>query len=65
MTAATPAPQARVLIIDDEKNIRTTLAVCLESLGCAVSQAATSAEALQQLQRGAFDLVCLYLWLGQ
>ncbi len=65
MTAATPAPQARVLIIDDEKNIRTTLAVCLESLGCAVSQAATSAEALQQLQRGAFDLAFLDLRLGQ
>ena len=32
----------RVLVIDDEKNIRTTLAVCLEGLGCQVMQAATS-----------------------
>ena len=26
----------RVLIIDDEKNIRTTLKLCLEQLGCEV-----------------------------
>ncbi|MBI5493924.1 MAG: sigma-54-dependent Fis family transcriptional regulator [Deltaproteobacteria bacterium] len=64
VTRPTPAPSPRVLIIDDEKNIRTTLAVCLESLGCVVGQASNGAEALQQVQRDVFDLAFLDLRLG-
>jgi NtrC-family two-component system response regulator AlgB len=56
---------ARVLIVDDEKNIRTTLAICLEGIGCKVTQAATGDAALQALPRQAFDLVFLDLKLGE
>jgi NtrC-family two-component system response regulator AlgB len=59
------ASVSRVLIVDDEKNIRTTLGVCLESLGCKVSQASTSEAALEALRHAPFDLAFLDLRLGQ
>jgi NtrC-family two-component system response regulator AlgB len=58
-------PASRVLIVDDEKNIRTTLGVCLESLGCRVSQASTAEAALEALRHAPFDLAFLDLRLGQ
>jgi NtrC-family two-component system response regulator AlgB len=54
----------RVLIVDDEKNIRTTLAVCLQNLGCAVSEAGSAESALSALKRNTFDVVFLDLRLG-
>jgi NtrC-family two-component system response regulator AlgB len=65
MPAMSASAAARVLIVDDEKNIRATLAVCLESLGCQVAQAATSAAALEALRHAPFDLAFLDLRLGQ
>ena len=55
----------RVLVVDDERNIRTTLAVCLEGEGCSVVQAATSAEALAAAAREPVDLAFLDLRLAQ
>jgi len=54
----------RALVIDDEKNIRRALALCLESLHCEVSEAANPAQALEQLARSACDLAFLDLRLG-
>jgi NtrC-family two-component system response regulator AlgB len=54
----------RVLIIDDEKNIRATLTVCLEAIGCRVEQAASRAAALAALRDAPFDLAFLDLRLG-
>ena len=54
----------RVLVIDDERNIRTTLVVCLESLGCVPKEAASADAALEALRLGAFDLALLDLRLG-
>ena len=58
-----PAP-LRVLLVDDEKNIRTTLGLCLESLGCRVSAAATAESALASLQREPCELCFLDLRLA-
>lgn len=55
----------QVLVIDDEKNIRATLATCLESIGCQVTGVASSAAALAALARHPFDLAFLDLRLGQ
>ena len=55
----------RVLVVDDEKNIRTTLALCLEGFGCKVEQAANSAAALEALRLEPFDLAFCDLRLGQ
>src|SRR5262245_63768496 len=36
-----PPKKLRILVVDDEKNIRTTLSLCLEQLGCVVTATAT------------------------
>jgi NtrC-family two-component system response regulator AlgB len=54
-----------VLVIDDEKNIRTTLTTCLESMACQVTAVGSSSAALAALTRQSFDLVFLDLRLGQ
>jgi two-component system, NtrC family, response regulator AlgB len=55
----------RVLVVDDEKNIRSTLALALEGMGCAVGLAATAESALAQAGREAFDLALVDLKLAQ
>jgi two-component system, NtrC family, response regulator AlgB len=60
MTATKP----RVLVIDDEKNIRATLTVCLEACGCSVATASTTDAALSAVEREAFELAFLDLRLG-
>lgn len=54
----------RILIIDDEKNIRATLAVCLEGMGCQVEAVGSSGAALEALSRASFDMAFLDLRLG-
>jgi NtrC-family two-component system response regulator AlgB len=54
----------RVLLVDDERNIRTTVTACLEGLGCRVKAAATGDEALAALRWEKFDLAFLDLRLG-
>src|SRR6185295_18897826 len=49
----------RVLIVDDEKNIRSTLAVCLHGLGCTTAEASSAEAALASLKREPFDVVFL------
>ncbi|MES1205435.1 MAG: sigma-54 dependent transcriptional regulator [Pseudomonadota bacterium] len=53
-----------VLIVDDEKNIRHTLRVCLESMDAEVTEAASVPAALEAIGRSAFDIVFLDLRLG-
>ncbi len=54
-----------VLVADDEKNIRATLSVCLEGIGCTVTGVATGAAAVDAVRREAFDLAFLDLRLGE
>jgi NtrC-family two-component system response regulator AlgB len=61
---AAAAPTSEVLVIDDEKNIRATLTICLEGIGCAVTTASTSEAALSAVERKPFDLAFLDLRLG-
>ncbi len=49
----------RVLVVDDETNLRQTLARILHQLGCEVTTAADGAEALQRLEAAPYDLVYL------
>ena len=55
----------RVLIADDERNIRKTLALCLEGLGCEVVEAASAAAAVEATARSACDLAFVDLRLGK
>jgi NtrC-family two-component system response regulator AlgB len=61
---STPEPKLRVLVIDDEKNIRATLSLCLEQVGCQVSAAPSPEIALRALAQQAHDLAFLDLRLG-
>ncbi|MEW6660753.1 MAG: sigma-54 dependent transcriptional regulator [Thermodesulfobacteriota bacterium] len=59
------AAPMRVLVVDDEKNIRVALAACLEGLGCQVTAVAAASEALAALERQMFDLAFLDLRLKE
>jgi len=54
----------RVLVVDDERNIRATLRICLEGLGCSVSEAATPERAIASISQQAADLAFVDLRLG-
>src|SRR5215468_1848001 len=53
-----------ILVIDDEKNIRTTVAMCLEDMGCQVTGAPSAEAARAALASRAFDIAFLDLRLG-
>jgi NtrC-family two-component system response regulator AlgB len=53
-----------VLVIDDEQNIRATVRVCVESMGCAATTVASAEAALEALERQSYDLAFLDLRLG-
>jgi len=52
------------LIVDDERNIRRAVRMCLETEGCAVHEAATPEEALAVSAEHRIDLILLDLKLG-
>jgi NtrC-family two-component system response regulator AlgB len=54
----------RVLVIDDDKNIRVTLGVCLEGMGCEVRTLGSAEAALAALAAAPFDLAFLDLRIG-
>ncbi|HEX7832904.1 MAG TPA: sigma-54 dependent transcriptional regulator [Thermoanaerobaculia bacterium] len=54
---------AKILIIDDEPGIRTTLAGILEDEGHRAALAESGEEGIAQFARDEFDLVMLDLWL--
>jgi NtrC-family two-component system response regulator AlgB len=53
-----------VLVIDDEKNIRATLTMCLEGMGVQVTAVATADAALAAVKRSSFALAFLDLRLA-
>jgi NtrC-family two-component system response regulator AlgB len=55
----------RVLVVDDEKNIRRTFSLALESMDHEVSTAASGKDAIEQVKRANFDVVFLDLRLSQ
>lgn len=54
-----PRPEARLLVVDDEPNIRELLATSLRFAGFEVGTAANGREALEQARRSRPDLVVL------
>jgi DNA-binding NtrC family response regulator len=48
---------ARILIVDDEKGVRRSIAIAFQFSGHQVEEAATGEEALQLVQKDIFDLV--------
>ena len=60
----TPA-SFRALVIDDEKNIRTTLSLCLEQLGGQVTAVSSPQGGLEELTKQPYDLAFLDIRLGE
>ena len=54
----------RILVVDDERNIRSALRVCLEQAGAQVVEAATPEAALAALAQRPFELAFVDLRLG-
>src|SRR4029434_938110 len=64
-SASLPPNKLRVLVIDDEKNMRATLSLGLEQLGCAVTAVSTPEASLAALRQQLYDLAFLDLRLGE
>ena len=54
----------RILIVDDDPNLRTTLASCLEADGHSAAICTNIGEALDQVTRQVFDLIFLDVRVG-
>ncbi|MFO0906942.1 MAG: response regulator [Isosphaeraceae bacterium] len=54
----------RILIVDDEPNIRRTLKLSLESSGHTVQEAGDASRALEQVDRQSFDMAFVDIRLG-
>ncbi|HTS79775.1 MAG TPA: sigma-54 dependent transcriptional regulator [Myxococcaceae bacterium] len=61
---AAPGAPDRVLVVDDERNIRSMLRVCLEQAGCEVREAGSADAALAALASGPADIAFVDLRLG-
>jgi len=61
--SSSPAP-LRILVVDDEINIRKTLIVCLESDGHHVTAVGQPRDALSEASRRSFDLAFVDIRLG-
>ncbi|HJO04252.1 MAG TPA: sigma-54 dependent transcriptional regulator [Acidobacteriota bacterium] len=53
----------RILVVDDERNVRTTLKGVLGDEGYEVAAVGSGEDGLEELQRGDYDLVLLDIWL--
>ncbi|MBT8492888.1 MAG: response regulator, partial [Deltaproteobacteria bacterium] len=60
---STAASSRRVLVVDDDADVRHLMRECLDDLQVQVHEASTAAEAQEQLATGAWDLVFLDLLL--
>jgi DNA-binding NtrC family response regulator len=58
-----PGPKGKVLVVDDELDIRESLEILLSSEGYSVDQAQNAAEGLQRMEVSGYDLVLLDLMM--
>jgi two-component system, NtrC family, response regulator AlgB len=61
----TTTARMKALIIDDEASLRRTLSTALESMGHTTAEARDSAQALERVGNGLFDVAFLDLRLGK
>ena len=55
---------AKILVVDDQRNMRTTLAIMLRSAGHEVDEAADGDAAIEMASQGGYDLVLTDLKMG-
>ncbi|HEX6271764.1 MAG TPA: sigma-54 dependent transcriptional regulator [Polyangiaceae bacterium] len=59
-----PPHAGKILVVDDQRNMRTTLALMLRSAGYEVEEAADGMEGRERVQTGAYDIVITDLRMG-
>ncbi|MBI5092547.1 MAG: sigma-54-dependent Fis family transcriptional regulator [Candidatus Hydrogenedentes bacterium] len=64
MTTQASSPSLRILVVDDETNIRKTLSMCLETEGHAVTAVSNFEDAVAEAGRRAFEMAFVDLRLG-
>jgi len=64
-TASGPLAGAKILVVDDQRNMRTTLAMLLRGAGCDVEEAADGQAGREMGATGAYDLVMTDLRMGE
>ena len=52
-----PTTGLNVLVVDDETNIRKTIALCLEIEGCRVRAVSNFDDAVEEIKQGVFDVL--------
>ena len=55
----------KILVVDDQRNMRTTLAIMLRGVGYDVDEAADGAQGREQGATGAYDVVITDLRMGE
>jgi two-component system phosphate regulon response regulator PhoB len=55
----TQGPSARVLVVDDDRDIREVIAAMLDAVGLTVESATSAEEALERARAGSYDLLVL------
>lgn len=63
--AASEGPAGKILVVDDQRNMRTTLAMMLRSAGYEVDEAVDGAQAKDLGSTGAYDIVLTDLRMGE
>jgi two-component system, NtrC family, response regulator AlgB len=61
---STTIPPLRILVVDDEANIRRTLSLCLEGLGHQTAAVSNARDAVTEASKQSFDLAFVDLRLG-
>lgn len=59
LVTTNPSPEARVLVVDDEAEVRSVLARFLDLLGYCVEEACSGRQALEMLRRTRYDVMVL------
>ncbi len=59
MVTTSPSPEARVLVVDDEAEVRSVLARFLDLLGYCVEEASSGHQALEMLERTSYGVMVL------
>lgn len=63
-SASGPLSGAKILVVDDQRNMRTTLSMLLRGAGCDVEEAADGKQGRELGATGAYDLVLTDLRMG-
>ncbi len=58
-TTAAPGRVARILVVDDDRDIREVVSAMLDAVGLAVEAAPSAEEALERVRKSAYDLLVL------